>query len=457
MMGRATSLIADAVFPVASEPVLALSGDPVRVLIEGDRVSSIGHASEIDPPPAAETIDLTGCLVVPGLVNAHTHLQYSCFGEAIRTREFFEWVRAVTTLIPSMDAEAWLASSRAGALENLQAGVAHMADVFSRKESLAAAAEAGIGGVAFFEVIGPGPDEAALAASALERRLDALADAASAAGLTLGLSPHAPYTCHPVLYAAARRLADRERLPLATHVSETRDESTVFRDGSGPFSLYMAARRPDFRPPRASPIRYLDTLGFWSGGRALAVHAVHATRADLEILAAREVAVVTCPSSNIALGAGRADVPAMNRVGLRVAVGSDSLASVAHIDLLAELGMLAGRHRSLTPSRLLAMATRDGAEILGLEPGTGTLAPGAPADLTAFPLPSETRGGPGVADRMLGALFAEAPRARAVLRRGRPLLLDGEPVGLDAREVLAEAAAVTARLARLAEGGSGVV
>lgn len=450
-------LTADAVFGVAAPPVLTRDKDPAAVLIDGDRVRAVGQLSQVlasaGPSPGASSpgmdrIDHPGCVITPGLINAHTHLQYSCFGQAIGTREFFPWVRAMTALLAVPDAASWLASAHLGALENLRAGVTAAGDIFSRDESVEAMGGAGLRGVAFYELIAPSPDEAMDAAAAVERRLERLAQHTAAAGVTLGLAPHAPYTVHPSLYVAARRLADRERLPAATHVAETRDEVDLLADGSGPMAMYVTARRADFVPPRKSPIAYLDGLGFWTGGPTLAVHAVHATADDLALLAERGAAVVVCPSSNESLSAGQADVPGMLAAGVRIAVGSDSLASTERISILAELGELHRRHPELAPTRLLSMATMGGAAALGHPGCTGTLAEGTPADLAVFGLDDAARGSlaGGDASGVLAALFSAAPDAVASMRGRDWLLRDGLPVNLHGPEVEEAAAAVTSKL-----------
>lgn len=450
-------LTADAVFGVAAAPVLGHPKDPAAVLIDGDRIRAVGLLSRVLatsglPPDGAPQgmgrLDHAGCVITPGLVNAHTHLQYSCFGQAIRTREFFAWVRAVTALMSVPDGASWLASARLGALENLKAGVTTAGDIYSRDESVQAMGEAGLRGVAFFELIAPGPDEAMDTAAAVERRLERLAHHTAAAGVTLGLAPHAPYTVHPSLYVAARRLADRERLPVATHVAETQDEVDLLADGSGPMAMYVTARRADFTPPGKSPIAYLDDLGFWAGGPTLAVHAVHASADDLALLAERGAAIVVCPSSNRTLSTGHANVGGMLAAGVKVAVGSDSLASTERISILAELGELHRRHPEIAPTRLLAMATMGGAAALGHPGCTGTLAEGTPADLAVFPIDEAAKGSlaGGDASGALAALFEASPCATASMRGGRWLMRDGLPADLHGPDIEATAAAVTSKL-----------
>jgi 5-methylthioadenosine/S-adenosylhomocysteine deaminase len=450
-------LTADAVFGVAAPPVLTHGKDPAAVLIDGDRIRAVGQLSQVtasaglspgESSPGLARIDHPGCVITPGLVNAHTHLQYSCFGQAIGTREFFPWVRAMTALLAVPDASSWLASAHLGALENLRAGVTTAGDIYSRDESVQAMGEGGLGGVAFYELIAPSADEAMDTAAAVERRLERLAHHTAAAGVKLGLAPHAPYTVHPSLYVAARHLADRERLPAATHVAETQDEVDLLADGSGPMAMYVTARRADFVPSGKSPIAYLDDLGFWAGSPTLAVHAVHATADDLALLAERGAAVVVCPSSNESLAAGQADVPGMLAAGVKIAVGSDSLASTERISILAELGELHRRHPQLAPTRLLSMATMGGAAALGHPGCTGTLAEGTPADLAVFALDD---GGKrslagGDASGALAALFSASPGAVASMRGGEWLVRDGIPVSLHGPEIEAAAAEVTSML-----------
>ena len=221
-------------------------------------------------------------------------------------------------------------------------------------------------------------------------------------GLEVRLAAHAPHSVSPELL---RLLAERGG-PAAIHVAESHDESAFLLDGSGPWPAFLAGRGLAgvvFEPPGVSPVRHLEEHGALHS-RLVAAHCVQLDAADRELLARRGVHVVLCPRSNRNLGVGIADVPALLAAGVRLALGTDSLASVDTLDVLEEAVLLHRQFPALDPAGIVRMATTDGAAALGFD-DLGTLAPGKRAALAFAAAESVPRRrsrvpplGPGAAD-----------------------------------------------------------
>jgi cytosine/adenosine deaminase-related metal-dependent hydrolase len=209
------------------------------------------------------------------------------------------------------------------------------------------------------------------------------------------LAAHAPYSVAPLVFRAIRQAMDRDPFaPCSVHLAESTAETEFIRSGTGPWRAFLedvAAWNAAWVPPAVSPVQYLDDGGFLNE-RVLAVHGVQMTRGDLARLAARRVTLVTCPRSNRHTGAGVPPLEEFYRSGVRVAVGTDSLASAPDLSVFAELAAMRALAPSVPASMLLESATKNGAEALGFESDYGTIEPGKRARLLAALVP------PGVGD-----------------------------------------------------------
>jgi len=365
-----------------------------------DRGRIIGVGGPHDGPGSAggdavERIDLGRAVIMPALVNAHTHLELSWLrGRTRPAASFLGWVSGMMRermQSPDGRDDGFVRSAMTLALEEMKAsGTGLVGDISNSLGHLDVLGASGLEGVVFHEVIKfrSGDAEAFVAES---RRLIEKADAGGR--WRMALAPHAPYSVAPSVYRALAAIRPLLRDPrMSVHVSESPEEVEFIRRGRGGWPdllKRLGAWDPDWREPGCSPVEYLDRLGFWDE-RTLAVHAVQASGADLAVLASRGVTVVTCPRSNAWVGAGVPPVEAFYRSGARVAVGTDGLTSVDDLNLFKELAALRRLAPGVNAADLLRSATLSGAEALGFGESHGAIARGRRASLIAVEVPPGT-------------------------------------------------------------------
>lgn len=374
-----TSYRAAVVHPVAGPPIA-----DGAVLVEGERIVWVGPQREHPPAPSATITDLGRAILMPGLVNAHTHLDLTVLRGLLDGLPFFEWIRGVVALRDRLSAEETLDSARLGAIEALEAGVTTVGDTAPTGASFEAMREYGLRGVAYLEVFGPDPQQAGPAMDTLRPGIAAL-QARATPLLTVGVSPHAPYSVSDALYQAAAAHARSAGLRIATHVAESAAESALVVRGDGPFAAFLAGRGLAVAPRGRSPVSLLDRLGVL-GRDTLLIHCAACDDADVRAIAAADAAVAVCPYSNRYFGHATAPMGALSRAGVRVGIGSDSMASNDAVDLLREACAAHGAEAGVN-SAVIERVTVHGARALGLAAVTGSLEAGKQADFVAFPLP----------------------------------------------------------------------
>jgi cytosine/adenosine deaminase-related metal-dependent hydrolase len=355
--------------------ILPVAGPPIEfgaILLGPDgRVAAVGPDAVVPRPPDASGEDFADGILLPGLVNTHTHLELTGFDLGPPGPDFGDWIGRVRAIKETRSVEDFLAAARLGLAECYAAGVTTVADTGDSGSVIRAMAEAGASGIAYQEVFGPHPAQMGEALAGLRTRVEALGRFAGGR-VRLGLSPHAPYTVSGPLYAAVAQWAARDRLPLAVHLAESRAESDLLESGSGPFAEAWRRRGiPIPAGPGRSPVQWLDEHGVLTG-YTLCIHLVQAGAADLGRLASHGCAIAHCPRSNAAHGHGAAPVAGFLSYGLRVGVGTDSVLSVSRLDLLAE-ARAARALAGLDADAALALCTLGGAAALGLDGETGSL------------------------------------------------------------------------------------
>jgi cytosine/adenosine deaminase-related metal-dependent hydrolase len=381
------------VLPVTAPPIRDgwVAVDRGLIIDVGGPMDEPGRVGDGDVRP----VELGDAVIMPALVNAHTHLELSWLRGRIRpASSFLGWVSGMMReRLQSADGknERLVRSAMVLALEEMKAsGTGLVGDISNSLGHLDALVESGLEGVVFHEVIKFRAPDAERFVEDSCRRIES---AGAGDRWRMALAPHAPYSVAPSVYRALA--ASRPRLlesRMSVHVSESREEVEFIGRGSGGWPdllKRLGAWDPDWRAPGCSPIAYLDRLGFWDD-RTLAVHAVQAGDEDLAVLARRGVTVVTCPRSNAWVGAGVPPVEAFYRSGARVAIGTDSLTSVADLNLFAELAELRRIAPRVAPADLLRSATLSGAEALGFGETHGALTRGRRAALIAVDVPPGT-------------------------------------------------------------------
>ena len=367
---------AGSVHPVTAPPI-----EDGAVLVD-DRgiIAAVGPQPLVPTPPGVRELAFPQASLVPGLVNTHTHLELTHLTGQNAEREFAGWIRALRVLKDATTPEEFSRAAERGVRDAWAAGVTCVADTGSTGAPLEALARLGARGIYYQEVFGPDPAKCAASMTELEHAVTRLGRLASS-HLSLGISPHAPYTVSEPLYQAVADLARSEGWPVAMHLAESHAETEFVREGSGPFADALRARGIPVTAHHRSPVRYLLQLGVLKRATGwLCIHCVQVDGPDIEVLRDAGVAVAHCPRSNRAHGHGAAPLAAFRRAGLRVGLGTDSVVSVGDSSLRAEAAAA-----GLEGADALRMLTLEGARALGLERAIGSLEVGKEADLAIFP------------------------------------------------------------------------
>lgn len=427
-------ITADWVVPVSDEPI-ERGG---VLLTTGGRIAEVGPADTLARRhPDAQLREHPGCTVIPGLVNAHTHLAMTCLKDLIEPQPFEDWIARIPVAWRALSGDDIAASIALGTLRSIAAGVVAVGDIAYGPESISIAADTGLGGTFFWEVLGMELEDLPEALYNAEYPSDPLSGCRGR--LHCGISPHAPYTSGPRLIQGTHKIAVAQGAAFAVHVAESPAEETLLAEGDGPLAELAGRLAHGFVPPGTTTVRYLDELGVLDG--MLAIHCTRVTTADVLLLAKKAAGVVLCPRSNAYLRGGQAPVGHLARSGVPLGLGTDSLASNKDLDLFEEARALRTLEPSLTSGRILEIMTAEGARAIGVGDRFGALEPGRSADLAIY----EVSG----ADP-LEALLDSAGRStvRAVMSAGVWRVLSGAPVmGVSRIERGAHIAAERASLA----------
>jgi cytosine/adenosine deaminase-related metal-dependent hydrolase len=370
--------------------VLPIAGPPIRngwVLVDRDRVVGVGGGTA----DRGRRRELGSVALMPGLVNAHTHLELSYLrGQVPAAGQFVSWIRGVMAARrerPDPTAAEIVAALGDGIAAAVRCGTAVIGDISNTLVTFAALRASELAAVIFYELIRfNAPDPVGFVAEA-RRRLDALVPTDR---IRVSLAAHAPYSVAPLVLRGIRQALDREPLaPCSVHLSESIEEVEFIATGGGPWRTLLedlGSWDPAFVAPGVTPVQYLDDLGFFAGP-VLVVHGVQMTAADLARLAARDATLVACPRSNRHTGAGAPPLERFYASGVPVAVGTDSLASTPDLNVFAELAAMRALAPSVPAASLLDSATRVGARALGFAADYGTIEPGKRGRLLAVSLP----------------------------------------------------------------------
>ena len=416
------------------------------VAVDGDRIAYVGPASEAPP---GDDVNLGDVILMPGLVNAHCHLELTAMRGFLEDLDFRRWILRLTSARQAaFDRDALLDSARYGIEEGLRAGVTTFADTSDSAVGLQAMREAMVRGIVYQEVFGPDPSQCAKSIADLREKVAGLRYLETPL-VRVGVSPHAPYTVSDDLFRATANLARELRLPVAVHVAESELESQLVEKGSGGFADGLRRRGIEVAPRAESPIALLDACGVLDT-HPLLIHCVRVNAADVERIASSSSAVAHCPVSNAKLGHGVAPLMDLLEAGIPVGLGSDSMASNNRMNLLEEARVALLAQRVVAKlcdapeaADMIELATIAGARALGIDAHIGSLEEGKQADLAAFAIEPAVP----IQDPVSALVFSiSGARARFVTVAGRVLIRDGEllspRVGLAERmQTLADALA----------------
>ena len=368
-------------------PVTAPSFEDGAVLIDGaGRIAAVGPHASVPQPAAAQALHFPDAELMPGLVNCHTHLELTHLGGGggggqHDESEFLTWIRRIRELKEATSAEAFYEAAVAGVRDCWTRGVTCVAETGSTGAVMRALHDLGGRGIVYQEVFGPDPAQCSASMQELEKAILQLRPLATAQ-LSVGVSPHAPYTVSAPLYDAVAAFARNEGLPIAVHAAESHEETLLVRDGAGPFAAALRARGIAIEARNCSPVAYLLQRGILRPG-TLCIHCVQVDQADIELLRVTRAAVAHCPRSNAAHRHGRLPLGWVREAGVPVGLGTDSVVSVGELDLWAE-AEAAGLTGGGGGDAALRMLTIEGARALGWEREIGSLEVGKGADLAVL-------------------------------------------------------------------------
>ncbi|MBV8352290.1 MAG: amidohydrolase family protein [Verrucomicrobia bacterium] len=374
--------------------LVTMDGTPIdngAFTVDGSRFRDIGAAREILRNHTDSVVDLGHAVVMPGLINAHCHLDYSLMrGAILSARSFSQWVGRINALKRSLTDNDYLRGTQLGHQELRRNGVTAVLDIVATPQNLPLLPPPPIRTWSFLELIDVRPrpwiEEIAFGSwlffSEHGERLGGF-----------GLSPHAPYTASAKMYEIALECSRMLNLPITTHVAESREEYDMFAEGRG--QLYDFLRklgRPMTDCGSTSPLRHLIENGLINQD-CIVAHLNELDDRDLELLGGtkwRNLQIVHCPKSHHFLHHRRFPLEALMERGLNICLGTDSLASNDSLDLFSEMRTAKKVYPTLSARDLLEMVTIRPARALKLERSLGRIAPGYFADAIAIPFSGAT-------------------------------------------------------------------
>lgn len=384
----------------SADVVCAMTGPPLAhggVLVDGEVVAAVGEASPLRRE--ADREHRVDGVLLPGLVNAHTHLELSRAALLARPGPFHAWAPAERGITAAWSDDDWQRSAREGVLASLRAGATCVGDVVRRGTGVPAAARAGLWGDSWVEIdlVDTDMQDAVLASLGTTLGLPA-------GQRRVGVAPSAPWALGSGVVQALGALADDRRAPLQVHAAQSQAEVRAIWHGDGPLADFVRAEGMSFEwldgGTELGPVRYLAQLGLLRPGTSI-VHGVWVDDAEAALLASQGVAVVCCPRSDRLLDGGSLPLERYARAGTPLAIGTESLAAAPDLDPLAEaaawveLASAQGMVFWTGPAgpveleeQAVRLVTVDGASAMGWGTRAGVIAPGRRADLVGVQVPT---------------------------------------------------------------------
>jgi cytosine/adenosine deaminase-related metal-dependent hydrolase len=368
---------------IRSRYIVPMDGAPIEdgaVAVAGNRIVSVGRFEDVKAPRDAEVLDLGDQILLPGLINAHCHLDYTMLrGKIPPSYSFSEWIRAINAEKATLTAKDYVESIKEGFAEAQNFGTTTIVNLTAFPE-LISEIEEPIRTWWFGELIDVRNPEQP------ERIVD-LAIHSLKSARHWGLAPHAPFTSSARLYARCEEIARHEKVLLTTHLAESREEMQMFRQADGPaFHFLKNIGRPMDDCGGKSPLEYLIQAAVLDENWIVA-HLNELTEGDFDLLArARKFHVVHCPRSHTFFGHAPFALKKLRALGFNICLGTDSLASNSSLSLFSEMRELLRKEPWISPCEILEMATVNAARALGQAHSLGKIRAGFSADLVAIPV-----------------------------------------------------------------------
>ncbi|OGW12889.1 MAG: hypothetical protein A2W77_02720 [Nitrospinae bacterium RIFCSPLOWO2_12_39_16] len=376
---------ADWVLPITSPPIK----DGI-VLTDGKAIKAVGSGKELSKFPYDEIIDCSGKIILPGFVNAHSHLELTGFrGKIEKGLPFTDWARKVVSIRKDITENEIATAIKDGVDELISSGVTTVGDFSQTGITAKILNERGLRGTVFLEFSGFNPEQKDEKLRQLKELLNYEIDSklithhSSLITVNFGIAPHAPYSVSPELLKESHNFAQEKRLPLAIHISEMLEEIEFIKNGSGAMKdllIDFGVWNDKWMPPQTTPVQYLQNMGILKG--AIGIHLNIVTEDDIRILKENDVSVVYCPGSNKWFGRNwKYPLREFLNNDINVVIGTDSLLSNEKLNMFYEMRVLKENFPDLENDIILKMATVNGAKAIGFEGEAGEIAVGRKADI----------------------------------------------------------------------------
>jgi aminodeoxyfutalosine deaminase len=366
------------IYPVDSPPI-----ENGLVGVSAGKIVQVGRRTATQ---VGQQVDLGDGVILPALINAHTHLELSALhGRIERGLGFLPWVQQVLTLRGSIKGLESPDAVGASIEKLYQRGNIAVGDWTTGFDGTPVGHTAPLIRCRFYEIIGFSGQTLVLPEDLASHGSEGSAGDTSD---FISLGAHAPHTTSASLLQAAKKWTRDHRLTLSIHLAESREEAEFLLHGGGPWQALLKERNrwPEgWSAPGLSPVAYLDRLGLLDS-RTQCIHLTLAGTEDLKLIKKRQARIVVCPRSNRFITGTLPPLPEMLRLGIRPGLGTDSLASNQDLDLWEEMAFVQRSFSALSPETVLEMATRNGAESLGLGAALGSITSGKKAGLLFLPL-----------------------------------------------------------------------
>jgi 5-methylthioadenosine/S-adenosylhomocysteine deaminase len=414
--------------PVTSPPIYqgAIAIRDSRIQAVGARDAILSEFKEF------EQRDYGDAIVVPGLINLHSHLDYAALADIETNAGLFDWIPMLMRSVAKWTSSDFFESALYGARLNALAGTTMIVDSSYSGQSAEAIAAAGLKGVVGLELFGLDKNNFSPAWESWLQRFEKLSENGSKSlkqaieqnRIVLTCAPHAPYTVCPPLWKLASEWAEAKQLPLLAHMAESISECNWLKGDDDVIDAFIMKVMPssperdtkailkaiDWKKSNHSPVAFLQAHGLLSK-RLVAAHSIHVDEDDIGTLKSAGVSIAHCPRSNARLRNGRAPLPAYLKAGVNAGLGTDGLPSTDSLNLVAEANFAVNLHRAVEPdcrmtgATLLELMTIGGARAIGMDDKIGALEKGKQADIAVFKIaPGEKDLVPDIARKLDSAL-----------------------------------------------------
>ncbi|MFN3135800.1 MAG: amidohydrolase family protein, partial [Candidatus Kryptonium sp.] len=383
------------------------------IVVYGNKIIDFGNREEINSKfkDVERKIDLKNALIMPGFVNAHTHLELSGIKMKSEFKDFKDWLYKIVEqrrkmfnvegifgkmkFIKTLLEKSWKREVRKRIKEMVNSGTVAVGDVSNTGRLITMLLKVPMKVQVFIELISFVEERGMEFFNIIKDLVGNVSKVVERHNLQrefrISLAPHAPYSVSGALFKLIKNFNANSKT--SVHLAEVVDEVEFIKNGTGFFRTFLIQRNGfdhSWSPPGVSPVKYLDKIGFLDEN-TLAVHCVNVDDEDIKILSERNVSVCTCPRSNYFLKVGKAPVRKFLDHGINVCIGTDSMASNRDLNILNELRFAREFYENISDEELLKIATLNGAKALGFDNTCGSIEKGKDADLIYFVIPSDLK------------------------------------------------------------------